>query len=91
MNHEENIYKILSDWKSPVAPDDIDRKILTAINNQSRQKKFTWAWAAMIIVIVVNIFVVTQLINENKEYKSNMYSNYIESTQQTLISRQTNS
>ena len=91
MNHEENIYKILSDWKTPVATDESDQKIMAAFHNRAGQKKFTWAWAAMIIVIVVNIFVVTRLVNETREYKSTMYSNYIETTQQSLIPGEINS
>jgi len=87
MEHEKNIFNLLEQWPAPVAEIDLKDQIIATLNNrQNERKKFRWAWAAMIIVILLNIVVAVEVLEQSNDKTSNTYITYIETTHQELTS-----
>ena len=86
MNHEHNIHNILDNWNAPVLNTDLTDHVLTKLDtHQNTGKKYKLAWVAMIIVIFMNAAVAFNVLKDDREYKTNIYKNYIETTRQELV------
>lgn len=86
MNHEHNIHNILENWNAPVLKTDFTDRVLARMDTQQKTtNKFKFAWAAMILVIFMNVAVAINVLKEDNEYKTNIYTNYFETTRQELV------
>jgi len=91
-DHEAAIFKTLQSWTPPEPGAGFNERILQRLEQQSfTARKFGWAWAAMIAVVVVNIFITGKIIREHYEYRQHVYSSYIKNMQDDLLSNQTQS
>lgn len=91
-DHEAAIFKALQSWTPPEPETGFNERILQRLGQQSfTARQFGWAWAAMIAVVVVNIFITGKIIREHYEYRQHVYSSYIKNMQDDLLSNQTQS
>lgn len=91
-NREEAVFETLRSWNPPLPDDGFNDRILQRLaETRVAERKFRWAWAAMIIIVVINVFAAGKIIREAKEYREEIYSTYLQDSRESIIANQINS